>query len=146
SFRANTKTVSFSKLTCEAQDCLPFAGRSATTKSDVFSSRARVFRFVLDPRSLQRSRYGTNRMEMRGSIAAMVGGSAATGSSRYSLTTSSVMGTDAQKYPNVLLKGITSPRKRSANWPTLTLERLLWAVLTGLDSPSLGIWFLDLDS
>ena len=63
-------------------------------------------------------------MEIRGSMDASVGGSAATGSSRYSLTTSSLMGTDAQKYAKVLLSGITSPRKRSANCPTLTLERL----------------------
>ena len=57
-------------------------------------------------------------------VAAREGGRAAIGSSRYSLTTSSLIGADAQKYPNVLLRGITSPRNRSANWPTVTLEGL----------------------
>src|SRR5689334_17659340 len=57
----------------------------------------------------------------------MEGGSAATGSSRYSLRSSSDIGTDAQKYENVLLSGIMSPRNRSANWRTLSLERSSWA-------------------
>jgi hypothetical protein len=47
---------------------------------------------------------------MRGSVAASLGGRAAIGSSRYSLTASSLIGAEAQKYPNVLLRGITSPR------------------------------------
>src|SRR5579862_762601 len=62
-------------------------------------------------------------MEILGSAAIMEGGSAATGSSRYSFKSSSDMGTDAQKYEKVLLSGIISPRKRSANWRTLSLER-----------------------
>src|SRR6202167_3883386 len=62
-------------------------------------------------------------MEILGSAWAIVGGSAATGSSRYSFRSSSDIGTDAQKYEKVLLSGIISPRKRSANWPTLSLER-----------------------
>src|SRR5665213_144082 len=66
-------------------------------------------------------------MEILGSARAMVGGRAATGSSRYSLRSSSDIGTEAQKYENVLLSGIISPRKRSANWVTLSLERSIWA-------------------
>src|SRR5689334_21799350 len=62
-------------------------------------------------------------MEILGSARAMVGGSAPTGSSRYSFRSSSDIGTEAQKYENVLLSGIISPRKRSANWVTLSLER-----------------------
>ena len=38
--------------------------------------------------------------------------------------TGNFIGADAQKYPNVLLRGITSARHRSANCPTLTLARL----------------------
>src|SRR5665213_3481480 len=66
-------------------------------------------------------------MEILGSARAMVGGRAATGSSKYSLRSSSDIGTEAQKYENVLLSGIISPRKRSANWVTLSLERSGWA-------------------
>src|ERR1700731_3011781 len=66
-------------------------------------------------------------MEILGNARAMVGGSAATGSSRYSFRSSSDIGTEAQKYENVLLSGIISPRKRSANWVTLSLERSGWA-------------------
>src|ERR1700704_4378951 len=66
-------------------------------------------------------------MEILGNAWAIVGGSAATGSSRYSLRSSSDIGTDAQKYEKVLLSGIISPRKRSANWVTLSLERSGWA-------------------
>ena len=62
----------------------------------------------------------------------MEGGSAATGSSRYSFKSSSDIGTDAQKYEKVLLSGIISPRKRSANWRTLSLERSSWAGIAGL--------------
>src|SRR5579859_2001763 len=71
-------------------------------------------------------------MEILGSAASMAGGSAATGSSRYSFRSSSDMGTDAQKYEKVLLSGIISPRKRSANWRTLSLERSSWAGIAGL--------------
>src|SRR5712691_10259592 len=71
-------------------------------------------------------------MEILGSAASMEGGSAATGSSRYSFKSSSDMGTDAQKYEKVLLRGIMSPRKRSANWRTLSLERSSWAGIAGL--------------
>src|SRR5580704_15931969 len=68
-----------------------------------------------------------------GRSAEMAGGSAAIGSSRYSLRSSSLNGTVAQKYENVLLSGIISLRKRSANWPTLTLERSGWAaILVGI--------------
>src|SRR3954454_3435897 len=80
-------------------------------------------------------------MEMRGRVAAREGGSAAIGSSRYSFTTSSLIGADAQKYPNVLLRGMTSPRNRSANWPTVTLEGLDGARLTGTGSLWLDIYF-----
>src|SRR5882724_9866899 len=66
-------------------------------------------------------------MEILGNAWAIVGGSAATGSSRYSFKSSSDIGTDAQKYEKVLLSGIISPRKRSANWVTLSLERSGWA-------------------
>src|SRR5664279_1201112 len=66
-------------------------------------------------------------MEIFGNAWAIVGGSAPTGSSRYSFRSSSDIGTDAQKYENVLLSGIISPRKRSANWVTLSLERSGWA-------------------
>ena len=45
---------------------------------------------------------------------------AATGSSRYSFSSSSLMGTEAQKYENVLLSGIMASRNCSANCPTLT--------------------------
>src|ERR1700722_4141345 len=62
-------------------------------------------------------------MDTFGNRAEMAGGRAAMGSSRYSLTSSSLNGTEAQKYEKVLLSGIISPRKRSANWPTLSLER-----------------------
>src|SRR5215471_10300284 len=62
-------------------------------------------------------------METLGRRPAIAGGSDAMGSSRYSFRSSSLIGTDAQKYEKVLLSGIISPRKRSANWPTLTLER-----------------------
>src|SRR5712691_6908874 len=72
-------------------------------------------------------------MEILGSAASMEGGSAATGSSRYSFKSSSDMGTDAQKYEKVLLRGIMSPRKRSANWRTLSLERSSWAGIARLD-------------
>src|SRR5580704_14261536 len=63
----------------------------------------------------------------------MAGGSAATGSCRYSFRSSSDIGTDAQKYENVLLSGIISSRKRSANWRTLSLDKsncagIWWAV------------------
>src|SRR6185295_7921169 len=76
---------------------------------------------------LVRSRYGTRRMDIFGSEAATPGGRAATGSSRYSFRSSSLIGTDAQKYENVLLSGIISLRNRSANWRTLSLERSTWA-------------------
>src|SRR5579862_4000175 len=66
-------------------------------------------------------------MEIFGRAPAIAGGNAATGSSRYSFRSSSDIGTDAQKYENVLLSGIISPRKRSANWVTLSLERSGWA-------------------
>src|ERR1700693_895853 len=66
-------------------------------------------------------------MEILGNAWAIVGGSAPTGSSRYSFRSSSDIGTEAQKYENVLLSGIISPRKRSANWVTLSLERSGWA-------------------
>src|SRR5689334_4248282 len=74
------------------------------------------------------------------------GGSAATGSSRYSFTTSALIGTEAQKYPNVLLRGITSPLNRSANCPTLTRESPGWAGLVGVGSRWLDMYFFDLDS
>src|SRR5258707_1034358 len=66
-------------------------------------------------------------MEIFGSAAATPGGRAATGSSRYSFRSSSLIGTEAQKYENVLLSGIISLRNRSANWRTLSLERSTWA-------------------
>ena len=44
-----------------------------------------------------RSRYGTSMMDTFGSSAEMAGGRAAMGSSRYSLTSSSLNGTEAQK-------------------------------------------------
>jgi len=66
-------------------------------------------------------------MEIRGNTLAMAGGREAIGSRRYSFRSSSVNGTDAQKYENVLLSGIISLRKRSANCPTLSLARFPWA-------------------
>src|SRR5579862_6162285 len=73
-------------------------------------------------------------MEIFGRAPAIAGGNAATGSSRYSFKSSSDIGTDAQKYENVLLSGIMSPRKRSANWRTLSLERSNWAGMSWTDT------------
>src|ERR1700685_210545 len=89
---------------------------------------------LLFSRPFALSRYGTSRIEIFGSAEAMDGGREATGSSRYSFRSSSDMGTDAQKYENVLLSGIMSPRKRSANWRTLSLERSNWADISWTDT------------
>src|SRR5277367_6179513 len=73
-------------------------------------------------------------MEILGSAAIMAGGKAATGSSRYSFSSSSDIGTEAQKYEKVLLSGIISARKRSANCRTLNFERSNWACIGKFDS------------
>src|SRR6516225_7660599 len=78
-------------------------------------------------------------MEILGSRAWIEGGRAAMGSSRYSFTSSSLSGTEAQKYEKVLLRGIISPRNRSANCPTLSLDNSNCADIEGKSGASFSL-------